>query len=287
MILREMDLPPGWYPRERGKIEEFLGPFLKNDHSEKGCAAIAPHAGWYYSGLTAALAVSSLDPEAGTVIVIGGHLPERMPVLMAEEDGVKTPLGTMKIDIELREELRKLLKPKPDQYSDNTVEVLLPMVHFYFPKAEILWLRFPAGLSSFSAGGMLADAAASIGRRITVLASTDLTHYGANYWYSPKGSGKAALDWVKNVNDYNFIGAVLEGEPSQVLKRADEDFSACSAGAVLGTLGFAAKKAKKAKLLDYRTSADAGRDLNDSRLNDPDYSAVPDSFVGYAAISFA
>jgi len=245
---------------------------------------VAPHAGWYYSGDTAAIAVSSLEREADTVAVIGGHLPRGMPILLAAEDGVETPLGSMRIDRELREEFKKYSDSRSDRYEDNTVEVLLPMVHYFFPHSDLLWLRFPAELFSFEAGKILAETARSLGRRIVVLASTDLTHYGRNYGFSPRGDGRAALEWVKKVNDAAFIAAVLEGDPSCLLKRAEEDFSACSAGAVLGALGFAASREKhSSRLLDYRTSADAGRETDGEIPEDE----IPDSFVGYAAISLA
>jgi AmmeMemoRadiSam system protein B len=275
MILREPCLPSGWYPREKSKIEAFLAPF---SGETRALAAIAPHAGWYFSGEPAALAVSSLGKEAETIAVIGGHLPTGMPILLAGEDGVKTPFGVMKIDRELREEFSKhapvFNSVKPDRYQDNTVEILLPMVRYFFPDAELLWLRFPAGPSSFDAGKLLSECAKSLGRRIRVIGSTDLTHYGRNYGYSPKGTGKAALEWVKKVNDAALINAVLEGDPSRVLRRAEEDSSSCSAGAVLGAMGFAASEgAASVRLLDYRTSADVDDE-------------VPDSFVGYAAIAF-
>jgi len=282
MIIREPCLPPGWYPRDKGKIVEFLEPFAKRGgDAVSAFAAIAPHAGWYYSGLTATASVSFLDTEVETVAIIGGHLGANMPVLIAAEDAVKTPFGNMEIDKELREKFQKQVSFGSDRYADNTVEVLLPMVHYFFPNASLLWLRFPADISSFEAGILLEEAASSLGRKLAVIASTDLTHYGANYGFSPKGRGKPALEWVKQVNDAAFIAAVLEKNPSLVLKRAEEDSSACSAGAVLGALGFAASLVQepagnlKARLLDYRTSADVGDSEN-----------VPDSFVGYAAITF-
>ena len=273
MILREPCLPRGWYPQEKAKIKEFLAP-VENRAFSQVPAAVAPHAGWYYSGLPAAMAVSSLSREAETVVVIGGHLGGGMPILAAQEDGVKTPFGSMNIDRELLEAFKKQVPTKPDRYQDNTVEVLLPMVHYFFPRAQLLWLRFPSELSSYDAGKSLAVIARNLGRSIAVLASTDLTHYGDNYGFSPRGRGKSALEWVKTVNDAAFISAVMDGDPSRVLKHAEEDFSSCSAGAVLGALGFIASHGIiKAKLLDYRTSADV-----------TDSDEIPDSFVGYAAI---
>jgi len=280
MNFRESCLPPGWYPRNPGEIGRFLEGFsnAETERSTPARAAIAPHAGWFYSGKTAARAVSSLDRNASTAVVIGGHLPGGYPPLFAMEDAVATPLGNMAIDAELRETLYKKLKGREDRYQDNTVEVLLPIVRFFMPDAALLWLRLPADMSSFDSGKTLADAAKELGRNIVVLASTDLTHYGLNYRYTPKGVGPQALEWVKEVNDKNFIKAVEAGEPHAVLERAESDMSSCSAGAVLGAMGFAsAINAGPARLLEYSTSADA--------MNAEGITAIPDSFVGYAAFT--
>jgi AmmeMemoRadiSam system protein B len=273
MNVREPILPRGWYPRNPEEIRQFLAGI---DASPKtAVAAIAPHAGWYYSGKIAAQSVSALADGVKTVVVIGGHLPAGAPILFAEEEGVRTPLGVMAIDIELREQLKKKLKHSPDKYQDNTVEVLLPMVHHLFPDSRLLWVRFPGDLSSYDAGIVLAETAKTLGRSLAVLGSTDLTHYGHNYSFSPKGRGAAALDWVRNTNDAAFINAVLDGESTEVLRRADNDQSSCSVGAVLGALGFVQHLGcKKGKLLEYGTSADITGE------------EAPDSFVGYAAISW-
>jgi len=271
MNFRDSCLPPGWYPRNPDEISRFLSPFAEAEGSVS--AAIAPHAGWFYSGKIAARAVSELDRKAVTVAVIGGHLPDGYPPLFAMEDAVNTPLGKMTIDAELREALYKEIKGRSDQYPDNTVEVLLPMVRFFMPDARLLWLRLPADMSSFNSGKALADAAKALGRKIAVLASTDLTHYGPNYQYAPKGCGSQALKWVKEVNDRKFIEAVEAGDPEAVLERAESDLSSCSAGAVLGAMGYAAAiNAGPARLLEYGTSADAATE-------------VPDSFVGYGAFA--
>ena len=269
---RAYSLPEGWYPRNPVEVIRFLSGFAPG----KALAAIAPHAGWFYSGRIAAKAVAVLDRQAETIVILGGHLPAGSPPLFALEDGVQTPLGTMPIDAELRESLLGELNGKEDCYRDNTVEVLLPMARYFFPGASLVWIRLPADNSSSGAGLALARAADHLKRKIVVLASTDLTHYGTNYGFVPKGSGPEALQWVKKVNDHNFIHAVEAGNPAAVLERATQDFSSCSAGAVLGAMAFAqALDAGPARLLEYATSADvlSGEDL-------------PGSFVGYAAFAF-
>ena len=275
MNLREFSLPAGWYPRSAAEIERFLAPFSAREGRAR--AAIAPHAGWFYSGRVAAGAVSGLDRQAKTVAVLGGHLPAGSPSLFALEDAVRTPLGNMPIDAELRESLLKELNGMEDRYRDNTVEVLLPMVRFFFPQAMLLWIRLPAEFSSFEAGRIIVRAAEKLGRHLAVLASTDLTHYGAGYGFAPKGSGPSALRWVREVNDAAFIRAVESNDPAAVLDRAEQDRSSCSAGAVLGALGFsAASGAPPPRLLEYATSADAPGGEGE----------IPDSLVGYAAFTF-
>ena len=302
MNLRKPCLPPGWYPQNSSKISEFLNNFSLSEEKKaellpeyykkhRILAAVAPHAGWYYSGTAAARAVAALAAFSGqceTVVVIGGHLPEAMPALFAMEDAVSTPRGEMEIDNELRTMLianyGKIsgFRTAEDRYHDNTVEVLLPMVKYFFPTSKLLWLRLPAAIVSFEAGKTLAKTAAAMGKKIAVLGSTDLTHYGSNYGFSPKGYGQKALDWVKNTNDRRFIDAVEAGDPQAALDRAEEEHSACSAGAVLGVMGFAEETTSVSKqgsnsagkLLVYSTSADIALDEGDG---------IPDSFVGYGA----
>jgi AmmeMemoRadiSam system protein B len=236
---------------------------------------MGPHAGWLYSGSIAARAFASLRSDADTVVVAGGHLPAGMPPLLAGEDGVETPLGPLEIDGEFRDILRRKLGDIPDNYRDNTVEVQLPMVKYFFPHSRLVWLRLPAEIRSFESGRIIADVGETLRRNFVMFASTDLTHYGDNYGFSPQGRGSGALEWVRAVNDAAFIRAVAAGDPHEVLRRAEEDGSACSAGAVLACLAFAqSRNAAPARLLDYGTSADS---------TGP---GVPDSFVGYAAMAW-
>jgi len=120
MNLRKPCLPPPWYPRNPVKISEFLSaytPVPARAHPA-GIAAVAPHAGWYYSGAIAAQAVAALaiasaatpassaaigETGAETIAVIGGHLPRGGPALFATEDAAETPLGNMEMDKELLE----------------------------------------------------------------------------------------------------------------------------------------------------------------------------------------
>jgi AmmeMemoRadiSam system protein B len=294
MILRKRSLSAGWYPQRAEKIALFLESIPDLPGSGNAVAAIAPHAGWAYSGALAAGAVRSLKSGVDTVIVIGGHLPRGVPPLFAEEEGVATPLGDFEIDQEFRDLLWKELGGKADRYQDNTVEVQLPLVKYSFPKAHLIWLRLPGEIRSFEAGRVIARIGASLKRRFAVLGSTDLTHYGDAYDFSPQGSGPPALEWMKTVNDAAFIRTVCSGDGGEVLLRAERDRSACSVGAVLACMGCAQTlAAENAELLAYSTSAESGGGGGFSGAPPGIAEApglpgasVPDSFVGYAAMAF-
>ena len=283
MAIRRRFLPRGWYPDEGESLRYLVSAWTKETPSLRGgaIAAVAPHAGWSFSGRLAALAVSSLSPlrEASTVAVFGGHLPPGARPLAARETTFETPLGPLRSDLELlsaleselgRGEGRRVLGA--DDESDNTVEVLLPLIAAILPGTRVLWLRSPNDGYSIELGEALAAAALSLGRSLACLGSTDLTHYGPNYGFSPKGRGPAAEAWVRDTNDRRFIEALLALDGAEALRLGESERSACSAGAAVAALAFArAAGASRAELLEYATSLDARQD---------------DSFVGYAALGF-
>jgi AmmeMemoRadiSam system protein B len=294
-----MKLPAGWYPRDKETIDGYLSDFFYEKPGE-AAAVVAPHAGWFFSGKIAAQAIAALKRDMETVIVAGGHLPAGAPVLFAEEDAVSTPVGEINIDVELRALVKQNLclsgiRCTSDNYADNTVEVLLPAVRHFFPESRLLWLRVGADKNAFTTGVLTAKAAAELGRKAVMIGSTDLTHYGVNYDFYPKGIGLKALDWVKKVNDKRFIEAVVsaaggdEAAISKTLELALNEKSACSAGAVVCAIGFASQTrvlegrgAPKARLIAYTTSADI---IENSRLDVADGGI--DSFVAYMAMALS
>ena len=73
-------------------------------------------------------------------------------------------------------------------------------------------------------------------KECVVIGSTDLTHYGYNYEQIDKGTGMAALDWVKNVNDKKLVDLILSLDSEKVVPRASSDRSACGSGAISSTI---------------------------------------------------
>lgn len=279
MKVRARKLPGGWYPVDGRSV----GLCLDDWNRESGrppasaTAAIAPHAGWTYSGRIAWESFLAGSSGVETIVIIGGHLPAGAPVLWAGEDAFETPFGPVESDSELRDRVLERLEAAgmgtgEDHYADNTVEVLLPLAASRYPGARVLWLRAPNESGSIAVGEAVADAATGMKRRILLVGSTDLTHYGPSYGFEPAGGGSAAVAWAKR-NDRDFVEAALRLDERTVIRTGTEGGAACSAGAVCAAIGYARRMdAVKAELLELGSSLDV---------------AESESFVGYASISYS
>lgn len=275
--VRKPSLPAGWYPHDKEKIALAVAEWTKDLAVRDAVASVSPHAGWLFSGKLAAKAAASLA-GADTVAIIGGHLFQNSPILYAKESLFETVAGDMAADGELLKALMDELRdsgfpaPQPDAYTDNSVEVLLPLVAALQPKARVIWLRSPPTYEAKELGAALGRASTSLGKKVACIGSTDLTHYGPAYGFTPAGRGDKAEMWVRDSNDKTFIDALVDMNCETALSHAIKKGAACSPGAAVAALGFAIEKgATQAILLDYATSLDVRPD---------------DSFVGYAAIAF-
>jgi AmmeMemoRadiSam system protein B len=233
---------------------------------------VAPHAGWEFSGRLACRVLLCLEPETQTVVVVGGHMHPGDGVLAAFEEGYETPLGTVAADLELLACLRESMRIEEDRWQDNTVEVQLPLVRHLAPRARVLGLRVAPSGESLVLAETLSACAARLGRKLAVIGSTDLTHYGPNYGFAPRGTGPAALAWVREHNDRRLVESLLALQHERALELAQREHSACSAGAAVAAARFAELRGSRGgRLLEYATSHDR---------------YPGSSFVGYAAISF-
>ncbi|MBN1242102.1 MAG: AmmeMemoRadiSam system protein B [Spirochaetales bacterium] len=282
MRTRKRGLPAGWYPDAAAEVARLVRGWEEEARRQEAAgggavAAVAPHAGWYFSGAIAWLAVRSLDEGAETVLVVGGHGAPGSPVRLAPEDAFETPAGILSADAELTRLLADGLDAEgfalaPDDRADNTVEIQLPLVRERCPKARVVWLRVPNESRSVRIGELAAGLARRLGRKAGLLASTDLTHYGPNYGFEPAGQGRAALNWVERENDRPVLEAMARMDEAEVLRLGEERGAACSAGAAAAAIGFArASGAVSGSILAYSTSAAL---------------SPSDSFVGYGAVAY-
>ena len=278
MKIRPRTLPVGWYPGSGSECQSELAAFVSGVKTlpagTKVYGGVMPHAGWYFSGSLAArvffLAAQIKQPQV--VCIFGGHLGGNSPPLLVQDEAWETPLGDIPMATAMFGPLQQKIACRPEPPGDNTIEIQLPMVKYFFPKSKLLAIRAPHSQQAIQLGQAVVQAAQELQLSLLAFGSSDLTHYGPNYGWAPKGYGAAAVKWVKEVNDKEYVDRALKMDATGVLQAAANDQSSCSAGATAAAISAArAMGASQAKLVDYYTSYDIRPDT---------------SFVGYAGILF-
>ena len=272
-----------WYPARASACEQEIKAFLKEGESMAAPAGklvggIVPHAGWYFSGGIACNVINCLtaDEPPDAIILFGMHLHPDSPLFMMSQGAWETPFGELPVHealaAKLADKFSFTIETPTDFTQDNTIELQLPFVKYFFPDVKIVAIGVPPAKQSPAIGRSCADIATAMGLRVNVLGSTDLTHYGHNYGFVSMGTGTRAVEWVKKENDRKVIDKMLAMEPQQVISEALVNQNACCAGAAATAIAAGkALGAKKAEAIAYATSYDK---------------SPGDSFVGYVGIVF-
>lgn len=278
MTMRERCLPRGWYPDTAGAcasdIEEFVAGFSPPEGDWRG--GVAPHAGWFFSGRAAARVIKTLATTRGVdrVVLYGGHLPGGSEPVVYGEDSWETPLGAQPLDSSFARELASAGEAvvATRSFADNTVEIQLPFVRHFFPDVRVIAVHSPSSDRAVQLGSAIHRMLSEANVSAVYLGSADLTHYGPNYGFAPKGTGADALAWVKNENDRSLVEKAVALDASGVLEDSRLRHNTCSAGPIASVMTSVSKHGvTKGKLLEYYTSHDV----------------MPNSsFVGYAAIVY-
>jgi len=260
-----------------------LGPGdlpVKRSNRKITSAIISPHAGYQFSGPGAAWAYKEIAESKfpSCFIIIGpnhtGLGTSQVSTTLAEWE---TPFGPVKCDKGFAREIIGKCNFVQDDYkahaNEHSIEVQLPFLQFA-NKDNLRKIKIvPLIISEYNLDlcRTLGDTIADIKEDICVIASSDFTHYGPNYNYTPflhdkKGSmyglDGGAIEFIKKMDTKGFLDYVNK-------KRA----TICGAGAIgvcieiMRNLGI-----KKGQLLSYYTSGDIVNDYTNA--------------VGYAAMKF-
>ncbi|MDX1348544.1 MAG: AmmeMemoRadiSam system protein B [Thiomicrorhabdus chilensis] len=124
----------------------FVNPVDSSAAEEPPRALILPHAGYVYSGKTAAKGYALWKEAADkikTVVVMGpAHRVGFQGITTVDFDAVETPLGPLQIDTKLRD---SLLTEFPQveisnyaQQQEHSLEVHFPFIKYLFPDVKVL-----------------------------------------------------------------------------------------------------------------------------------------------------
>jgi AmmeMemoRadiSam system protein B len=249
-----------------------------------GMGAIVPHAGWICSGAIAAesiLALAQRRPRVDVVVVFGAiHTP--IPVDRAVFDSHARwamPSGEATVTEDLQRELSgastQFIIDDRFHQREHAVEVELPLIQSAWPGARILPVEVPAEMSAVEIGKAVARVVAGSGLSAVYLASSDLTHYGPNYRFSPAGIGQQAMAWALD-NDRRILRVVTDMTPEKIVPEVRLSHNACGAGAIAAMMSACLDQgARKAIILRHANSYQTLAAVAPQS---------PDNAVGYAAV---
>ena len=252
-----------FYPRNKNDLDrEISRCFDGVQAGEKPVlGAIVPHAGYIYSGSTAAHAYSIL-PEADTFVLLGpNHTGYGSPVSVSSEIW-STPLGEVDSDIEFIKALpRRIIDTDETAHKyEHSIEVQLPFLQHLFRDFKIvsICMGMQDEETALDVGMELAEAVSKVNKKVVIIASSDFSHYKP--------------DKVAREDDAYFIRSIIDLDiPGFYRKLYERNASACGYGPIAAMLTASkALGAKKGTLVKYSTSGDITGDLA--------------SVVGYAGI---
>ena len=172
-----------WYPGQPEELRRTVNGFLSNVEpqpiGEEVVGLIAPHAGYAYSGQTAAYAYRQVKGLSYDVVAIVSPV-HRLPLgrfAVTSAAAYETPLGLVKLDGELLGALEEKVRlNRVGRDGEHSLEIQLPFLQVALGDFRLLPVMI--GQSSFEAGEELGTALVEVLRdkKALVVASTDLHH---------------------------------------------------------------------------------------------------------------
>ena len=276
MSLRRSIVAGAFYSSSARELGDFISRAIDEADIpkgvENGCAYISPHAGYEYSGKTAAYTYKALSMNAhiediDSIVLVGpNHTGIGTQVSVSAADW-ETPLGIVRNDLDLSKAIVGASNiaefDESAHAEEHSIEVQLPFLQYQKidKKAAFVCMGYQDLETSDDLASAIVDAADKLGRNIAVIASSDFNHY------DPKKVGekkdKALFGKIESL-DYAAFNKLVD----------DIGSSACGYGPITVAMEYAIKRGcKKGVLLNYSNSG----------LTTGDFSSVVD-YASFAMI---
>ena len=260
--IREPAVSGQFYLSDKEELKSMIEGFMQNARkiAPKPIGIISPHAGYEFSGQTAAHAYKAISNQKfGTFIIIGtNHSGDETSISMKD---FMTPLGTAKNDLEFCRELEKLGTKVDEQEHafEHSIEVQIPFLQTMFKNFKIVPIA--ASFKDYKECKEFAERVfktiKKLKRKVCIIASGDFTHYGSSYNYLPFEPSRSKI-YAVDKKAMDFISEL----------KAKEFFDYARNTTICGISAFSASieickmlGAKKAELLNYSNSGDASKEF--------------------------
>lgn len=214
MKIRHQQVAGYFYPADREKLKAELSLMLNVAKPEKSFnnifGIVAPHAGYIYSGKTAAYAYNLLKGyHYKTVIIISPSHSEYFPgISIYDGDAYETPLGIVEIDQQISnaivENSRILFKGIQGHRKEHALEVQIPFLQSVLKDFKIVPIVM--GDQSRMFVDELAERISKVVNDETlVVASSDMSHFHSS-------DEADELDSVveKRINNFDFENLLMD-----------------------------------------------------------------------------
>jgi MEMO1 family protein len=238
----------------RHTVESLMNEAPPSPHSGSLLGLVVPHAGYMYSGRTAARAFALLkNRQIGTVVLVGpSHREYFDGVSVFSGASFKTPLGSVEVDASLRSDLMKkypsIQSSVVGHKAEHSLEVQLPFLQFAVHDLKILPIVMGDQKRNYceGLGSALAEVAKDHG--LFFVASSDLSHY-----YPSRVAQKLDAVAIASIQELNYDALMSDLEGNQT--------EACGGGPIAAVL-YAAKRAGAdfCEVLDSCNSGDVSGD---------------------------
>jgi len=258
MSIRRPAVAGQFYSGSPDKLRSDVRSLIGEIHREKieAIGIVSPHAGLIYSGRVAG-AVFSKIKEPDTFIIIGpNHTGLGRPVSIMSSGRWEIPTGEIEIDTELSVKIMKgtdiISEDSLAHSMEHSLEVQLPFINYLFTSVRIVPIVMMVDSIGVcrEVGEAMASAISDIPYRVTIVASSDMSHY--------------VSDSEARRLDQKAIERILALDPEGLYRTVkDEGIGMCGVIPVT-TMLFAALRlgAKRAELVKYMTSAEVSGDFN-------------------------
>lgn len=244
------------------QIERYLEGFCVPDTPPNVVAGIVPHAGWSFSGAVAAKVfkcIKEKNPPDTIILLSAIHRWGVRANSVYASGSWWTPFGDVQVDSETAAALLSelgghLVQDSSAHSTEHSAEVQVPFIKYFFPQAQIVPIIILPDNRAEWIGFKIGETARTRQKKIVVVGTTDLTHYGPNYGFTPKGFGPEAHRWFKE-NDARIINLALQMKANEIVHEAATHHNACGAGAMAATVSAArAMGAQRGTLVEYTSS---------------------------------
>lgn len=263
-------LAGSWYSADKTELEDEISTYIKDAGEQKVSGnilgLILPHAGYRYSGRIAAYGIKQIMNKSYKRVIILGpthRVPMRNSISVSDFSHYSTPLGRVPLDTEAIAKLRKYDFVKNIEFShtsEHSVQIMLPFLQYALKDFSII--PVVVGQLDSDSTKKIADALLEItDDKTLVIASSDFTHYGARFNYTPfkdnipeniKKLDMGAWNLIEKLNLINFT------------KYMDQTAATICGKNTIGILMLMLPHNSKPQLLKYGTSGEMTGEYSNS-----------------------